>query len=171
MVTIPLAVLLSTMSVTLAAQWPDYRDPRIPRAKDGKPNLTAPAPRLNGRPDLSGLWQAERTLEDHWFAEGAGAEPYYRVAGQLFVDDAQRLDPRPGPRQAAVETMRQQLSQSGNLLLAGYTTGGLEGNTLIGIVDAFAVKLALCPPAKMKQSWRSRRVATAKSITSGMLAR
>src|SRR5689334_12404674 len=34
-----------------------------PRTKDGKPNLNAPAPRLNGKPDLSGLWQAERTPE------------------------------------------------------------------------------------------------------------
>jgi hypothetical protein len=41
----------------------NYPDPRIPRTKDGKPNLTAPVPRLNGKPDLSGLWQAERTPE------------------------------------------------------------------------------------------------------------
>ena len=40
-----------------------YPDSRIPRTKDGKPNLTAPAPRLHGKPDLSGLWQAERTPE------------------------------------------------------------------------------------------------------------
>jgi hypothetical protein len=31
---------------------------------------------------------------------------------------------------------------AGNVLLTGYTAGGLEGNTLTGIVDAFAVKLA-----------------------------
>src|SRR5262245_17485002 len=43
------------------AQWLNYPDARTPRTKDGKPNLTAPAPRLNGKPDVSGLWQAERT--------------------------------------------------------------------------------------------------------------
>jgi hypothetical protein len=37
------------------------RDPNIPRSSDGRPNLSAPAPRLNGKPDLSGVWQAERT--------------------------------------------------------------------------------------------------------------
>jgi hypothetical protein len=44
----------------LEAQSLNYRDPSIPRAKDGRPNLSAPAPRLNGKPDLSGAWQAER---------------------------------------------------------------------------------------------------------------
>lgn len=54
-----LTLLAATLPLT--AQWLDYKDPRIPRTRDGKPNLTAPAPRLNGKPDLSGLWQAERT--------------------------------------------------------------------------------------------------------------
>jgi hypothetical protein len=45
----------------LVAQWQNYRDPQTPRTHDGKPNLAAPAPRLNGRPDLSGVWQGERT--------------------------------------------------------------------------------------------------------------
>src|SRR5712692_6272802 len=58
-----IAFLLAATSVPLAAQWLNYPDPRTPRTKDGKANLTAPAPRLNGKPDLSGLWQAERTPE------------------------------------------------------------------------------------------------------------
>jgi hypothetical protein len=41
------------------AQWAIYHDPTTPRARDGKPNLSAPAPRVNGKPDLSGIWQAE----------------------------------------------------------------------------------------------------------------
>ena len=36
----------------------DYPDPRTPRTKDGQPDLTAPAPRLHGTPDLSGIWQS-----------------------------------------------------------------------------------------------------------------
>lgn len=54
-------VTLLAATLPLTAQWLDYKDPRIPRTKDGKPNLNAPAPRLNGKPDLSGVWQAERT--------------------------------------------------------------------------------------------------------------
>ena len=50
------------------AQWANYPDTRIPRTKDGKPNLTAPAPRVNGKPDLSGLWQAERSPKGEYDA-------------------------------------------------------------------------------------------------------
>jgi hypothetical protein len=47
----------------LAAQWLNYPDVHTPRTKDGRPNLTAPAPRINGRVDFSGVWQAERPPE------------------------------------------------------------------------------------------------------------
>jgi len=41
------------------AQWFNYADVRIPRAADGKPDLSAPAPRMpDGRPELSGRWIA-----------------------------------------------------------------------------------------------------------------
>jgi hypothetical protein len=48
------------------AQWLNHRDPRIPRTADGKPNLSAPAPRVDGKPDLTGVWQAERTPADEF---------------------------------------------------------------------------------------------------------
>jgi hypothetical protein len=58
-------IFLGTLTCA-QAQWLNYPDARIPRAKDGKPNLTAPVPRLNGKPDVSGLWQAERTPEGEY---------------------------------------------------------------------------------------------------------
>src|SRR5437016_13737930 len=58
-----IGIMLTGALTHAQAQWLNYPDSRIPRTKDGKPNLTAPAPRLNGKPDVSGLWQAERTPE------------------------------------------------------------------------------------------------------------
>lgn len=40
-------------------QWINHPTPGTPRLRDGKPNLAAPAPRSNGKPDLSGVWQIE----------------------------------------------------------------------------------------------------------------
>src|SRR5579864_6493553 len=50
-------VAVAGLLVPAHAQW-IHPDQGTPRNRDGKPILTAPAPRLNGKPDLSGLWQA-----------------------------------------------------------------------------------------------------------------
>src|SRR5580704_19779684 len=41
------------------AQWLNNPTPNAPRTADGKVNMTGPVPRINGKPDLSGIWQAE----------------------------------------------------------------------------------------------------------------
>jgi len=46
-------------SLCAYGQWVNHPTPGGPRTRDGKLNLAAPAPRVNGRPDLSGVWQAE----------------------------------------------------------------------------------------------------------------
>jgi hypothetical protein len=44
----------------LAAQWLHYPTAGVPRTRDGKPNLAAPAPRTtDGRPYFSGVWFLE----------------------------------------------------------------------------------------------------------------
>jgi len=60
------AVLIVAALGGADAQWLNHRDPGMPRLPDGRPNLSAPAPRLNGKPNLSGLWQAERTPVDEF---------------------------------------------------------------------------------------------------------
>jgi hypothetical protein len=52
--------LVSAMSGSARAQWIKYPDPATPRTSDGKPNLTAPAPMKNGKPDFSGIWKIVR---------------------------------------------------------------------------------------------------------------
>ena len=65
--------------ITAQGQWLNYPDPKTPRTKDGKPNLTAPAPRMNGKPDLSGVWLAERTPMAEWVKVGGEGLPQVQV--------------------------------------------------------------------------------------------
>jgi hypothetical protein len=97
-----LVALVSTVASTDApAQWLNYPTPGTPRTRDGKPNLTAPAPRANGKPDLMGVWQAQPTPLAEWkrllggdvvdtaikvHAPGAEFGDYSKFAFNVFVD-------------------------------------------------------------------------------------
>ncbi len=55
-VTASLALAMA-FTVSLAAQWPQYQVPGVPRDARGQVRMDAPTPRLaNGKPDLSGNW-------------------------------------------------------------------------------------------------------------------
>ena len=45
--------------VSIRAQWLNQPMAGAPRTRDGKINMTGPVPRLNGKPDLSGIWQVQ----------------------------------------------------------------------------------------------------------------
>jgi hypothetical protein len=58
---LPLTSLAASAIIALPAaafaQWLEYPTPGVLRTPDGKPDLTAPAPRTgDGKPDLSGMW-------------------------------------------------------------------------------------------------------------------
>jgi hypothetical protein len=58
-----IAMLLAAavlVSAPAAAQWDDARTPRVARSADGSVKMNAPAPRVKGKPDLSGIWQPQR---------------------------------------------------------------------------------------------------------------
>lgn len=61
------------------AQWLNYVEPGTPRLKDGKVNLNAPTPHLNGKPDLTGVWAHEITP----------AAEFKRILGAAYETESQ----------------------------------------------------------------------------------
>ncbi len=77
-----LFVLFALAASAGHAQWLNYRDPGVPRTRDGKANMAAQAPHApDGKPDLSGVWMHETT----------SAAEMKRLYGSI-IDDAIKLD-------------------------------------------------------------------------------
>lgn len=135
-----LLVLFALLSIGARAQWLHYPTPGIPRTRDGKPNLSAPAPRAsNGKPDLSGLWQVEATPFDEMTrlfgpgidtlsVPGDDIRTFSKYAFSVFAD----LKPEEAPmRPEAARIFENQMKTAGTgnpttqCLLAGIPFGGL----------------------------------------------
>ena len=54
-----IGIICSIVLLPAHTQWLNYPSSGTPRGRDGKPNLSAPAPRVKARPDLSGVWQIQ----------------------------------------------------------------------------------------------------------------
>jgi hypothetical protein len=53
------AMVIAGACLCAQAQWLNEPTPGAPRTPDGKVDMTGPVPRINGKPDLSGIWQVE----------------------------------------------------------------------------------------------------------------
>src|ERR1700692_492477 len=85
------------------AQWLNQPIAGAPRTPDGKVNMTGPVPRLNGKPDLSGIWQAAAEPRGPGLF-GLGESPnskYFRNILSDFKPGEEPLQP------AAAEILRQ----------------------------------------------------------------
>ena len=92
------AGLSPSTSLGAGAQWLKHPDPKIPRTADGRPNLTAPAPRLpDGKPDFSGLWNAVdgRFLTN--ISRRAGIDPPFQPWAKKLFDERQANQGRDRP--------------------------------------------------------------------------
>jgi len=85
-------VIFATLALAAIApaQWLKLPTPGIPRTPDGKPNLSAPAPKkADGKPDLSGMYQvAARYLADVAADLKPGEVPFQPWAETVFKQRA-----------------------------------------------------------------------------------
>jgi hypothetical protein len=66
-----LAVVIAALAPSLSAQWPLYPQSGVPKGRDGKLDLSAPAPRTpDGKPDFSGIWMRTDDPEPNGSAAG-----------------------------------------------------------------------------------------------------
>jgi len=83
------ALIVGTMPAE--AQWLDRSWPGIPRTAEGKPDLTAPAPRgPGGKPDLTGVWNGPNPEPE---MDPANAQPWVKDLVRQRQQDYQKGRP------------------------------------------------------------------------------
>jgi hypothetical protein len=85
-----MAIMMGLTAFPAAGQWV-YHAPDIPRTKDGKADLAAPAPRTpSGTVDLSGIWQTDLRYNANLAADLAADAVRMLPWGQALYEERQK---------------------------------------------------------------------------------
>ncbi len=106
-----MAIVLLGTGVGAQAQWLNNKTPNAPRTKDGKVNMTGPVRKLNGKPDLSGVWQAPGDARAPGGLFGIGES----LNSKYFRDILADFKPGEEPLTAEGRALFQQHSQPGTI--------------------------------------------------------
>jgi hypothetical protein len=153
-----LLFLIFLLSSAAYAQWLNYRAPGVPRTRDGKADLNAPAPKdPSGKPDLSGVWMHETTttaemrrLYGSSIDEAIKVDvPGMEVGTQHKYSRNILLDFKPGEAPVRPETLEQMRRNPARPLLADACTPGFSfGFPLAGLLSE-PIKIVQAPRLTM----------------------
>jgi hypothetical protein len=119
------------------AQWQNQPTPGAPRTPDGKVNMTGPVRRVNGKPDLSGVWQVQGEPRAPGSLFGLGES----INSKYFRDVLSDFKPGEEP-----------LTPEGAALLRQHTQPGVVGPSLICLPDGVPHADLLPEPFKIIQT-------------------
>jgi hypothetical protein len=108
-ISIWIGLALAGAGACAQAQWLNQPAPGAPRTPDGKVNMTGPVPRVNGKPDLSGIWQAEGEPRAPGNLFGLGES----INSKYFRDILSDFKPGEEPLTPAAAEILRQHSQPG----------------------------------------------------------
>jgi hypothetical protein len=158
---IRIVLLAAVLPLAAPGQWLNYKTPGIPRTTDGKPDLSAPAPRMpGGKPDFSGSWQGSATGKS---LEAVRLTPWAEALHERYLENLYRDDPSVSCLPAGPALGLGKVVQTPNLLLMlfegtsyrevfldgrdlpnnpnpdwmGYSVGHWEGDTLVIVTAGF----------------------------------
>jgi hypothetical protein len=118
------------------AQW-NYPYANAPRTADGKIDMAGPVPRLNGKPDLQGVWQVQAEPRGPGGLYGLGESPNSKYFRNILSDF------KPG---------EEPLTDMGRELIRKHTRPGVVGPSLICLPDGVPHADLLPEPFKIIQT-------------------